>query len=208
MVSNLCDCPVSYIGEVNTDETIGKPIFRILHAVASEQDQAEIFIIENKTENYSEVDTQTVFQQNTFFPNLFDQISHYYIVNKIPPVIIKANYVDYDFLVLICKDIECAADEVLSHFKKPSRFESVDISSLLQSTSSNNRGGKNAEFFQRLFYASEMQVAEFLENKEKKIIGDVTAIPEVNKISKLREVPRRANPEYITLLTKDQSFEV
>ncbi|MDR2980061.1 MAG: hypothetical protein LBV02_06460 [Bacteroidales bacterium] len=204
LISQLCESPVSYIGNVNTENLDGNPVFRMLYTLASEQDQTEIFLIENKT-----IEHQTTIPSVNAHSglSLFDEIPYYYIVNKTPPAIVQGQFVDYDFLVLISKDMNYAATDTLTLFKQPAQFESYEITALLDATTlKSKKGQKNAEFIQHLFQTSSIKVTEFQEEREVKILGR-TEIPDANWNSKHKFPPRNPDSEHVKLLLVDSSFE-
>lgn len=205
LISKLSGSPVSYIGNVHTENIDGNPVFRILYTLASKQTQAEIFIIENKTTEHQLITPQE--KMLTLFPSLFDQVLYYYIANKSTPTIVRTKNVDYDFLVLVSKDIECSATETLSIFNNALHFESEEITPFITPAHPANKNNKITEFFQSLFYTSNIKVVEFTESQNRKILGTRGEIPEANKSGRNRIVPPEIKQSYIDLLLYDKSFE-
>lgn len=201
LLGKLCNSPFFYIGEMNSENINGNPVFRILYTLLSERTQSELFIIENKTTVYQ--NKVIPVQPPTLFDNSQENTPFYYIVNKFAPTIIQAKEIDYDYLVLISNDMEFDSTELLAHFTAPTHFESKNITYLMNNSSAAKRTDSKRDFFQMLFYSSAIKVTEFYEKQKRKMLGEKTEIPIANRHSKFRPLPIEINSIYKNWCSQD-----
>lgn len=211
-IQRNCKCQFSYLGEYTPPESPYKPVFKMMYAEISGINHYHVVILENRTVDYntSFSETKTGMSSSLFQLSLF-QTPFFLLHHKMPalfsvPSDVPLPLSSSDYLIFIYSNKDNKADDFLERLRGMSGIESADISSILNSTA---KGSKpKVKFFQELFYTMEIEANNFLQKKDKKLLGEIHKIKSYNLVFKPdTDLPPIIDKDHLRLLEIDSSFE-
>jgi hypothetical protein len=203
-----CHVDFSFLGTFKPDIPKYGAHFLMMYSITSDAEKMNVVVLENKTSHFNEAEkihSKTERNLNFQTLSLFDDFL--YIFNSQGKFLFKSDFPDYDYLILIYTAKE---QDFTSFTSQLSYYKSLKLvyNSKVPVNSSNKLEMSKIAFLKELFCSVEMNISEFKNQIDNRLLSKRKSIPFINLTNQSRiELSRVMNTKYVDLLNKDISFD-
>ena len=203
-----CHVDFSFLGTFKPDIPKYGAHFLMMHSIISDVEKMNVVVLENKTSHFNGTEKiHSKMEKNLNFQTLSLFEDFLYIFNSQGRFLFKSDFTDYDYLILIytAKELDFTFfTGQLSYYKSLRLvYDSKDTAN-----SSNKAEMSKVTFLKELFCSVEMNVSEFQDQIDNRLLARRKSIPFINLTNQSQvELSRIINIKYVDLLNKDVSFD-
>lgn len=225
--------PFSFLGTFSPDIPELDALFGMMYCRLSEIENIDLVVIENKTNNFNSTALYSSNKEKTLaFRTLSLFTEPYFIFNAQGHSLYRSKQADLDYLLFISMnqkiydhvenpdetkkaklEREVTEDQEAFSFiqqhiykAKNTRFENMSHLIMKKGTDS-----KRSLFFKEMFWKTEVNISQFLQERDQRLLAKRRKLPDNNLKIKLPEDDVQKvidiDPKYVELLGRDCSFE-